>query len=323
MNMNELITKYLSKESTPEENNALLEWVISSEDNKKEFITYCQYWYNTANKKEEAKIDSQKAFNSFLNKTKDLNQEKTTSKETKKISLWQSISAVAAVAILTLGAFFLFNNQGSEIEMASFSNNKNTISELALPDGSIVYLHKGATLEYPKAFASDNRTIEANGHFYIEVTPNKEAPFIINSEDISIEVLGTAFDVNTNQEESDVIVSHGKVLVSSGNQSVVLEKGERADYDVTGLLKSENNDINFLSWQTGILSFEATSLKQVFSDIERHYGCTINVTSEDIYSEKMTGTYQDYEIEDIITIISSTFPSLEFAQEGNIYTVSK
>lgn len=320
MNMNELITKYITKESTPEENFALLNWVVSSDDNKKEFASQCQYWYSSSRANQENNIDTEKAFNLFLQQTKKTIQ---TTHTAKKISLWQKMSAVAAVAILTLGAFFLFNQQ-SDVEMLAVANNQNTISDITLPDGSHVFLHKGASIEYPDHFESNNRTIQAHGHFYCEVEPNKDAPFTVQSKNLSIQVLGTAFDVSTAKNSSEVIVSHGKVRVSSNNESVILEIGERADCSNAGIIASKNTDVNFLSWQTGILTFDNTKLDQVFSDIERHYGCTFIITDNSILEKPLNGTYQDTNVslDGIISIIAETF-ALEFVKNGNAYTVSK
>jgi len=319
--MKELITKYLSNDCTAEEHAMLLDWVISSEENKEEFTATSQQWHSAARLNQEKKIDSTKAFAEFKSKIKSSTNTQP-KKETKVISLWKKISSVAAIAILTVGSFYLFN-QNDDIQMISKTNNQNTIAEVTLKDGSSVYLHKGASIEYPSCFESNARNIKISGHVFCEVARNENAPFTVSTKNFNVQVLGTAFDIQEKANTSEVIVARGKVQVSTqDNQSVILEKNQRADFSEAGLVKSNNTDVNFLSWQTGILVFEATPLQKVFSDLERHFDCKITVENDKINTEKLDGEFQDYELESIVSIINQLFPKLVFTYNDSDITVS-
>ncbi len=317
--MNELITKYLCGESTQEENAQLHAWVISNDENKLEFESTCQAWYISAQLRQEKEFNTEKAFRLFLQKTKAKTETKP---KTKVISLWQKVSSAAAVVALMLGAFFLFNQQ-NQVELLAVTNTQNTISEVTLPDGSSVFLRKNATVKYPSTFEDDKRNIEACGHFFCDVVPNQDAPFTVSTEKVDITVLGTSFDVNCCENNAEVIVSTGKVKVSTDKESVTLVKGECAKFINNALNKSNNTDLNFLSWQTGTLSFEESYLKQVFEDLERHYDVRFDVKDKDILEKQITGTYSNYSIEEMITILSLAFTDVKFDKNKNIYTVSK
>ena len=303
MNIEELITKYLTNEITAEENAYLLDWVISDDSNKKEFITTCQMWYTSSLLKNN--FDSGKAYKKFLeHKSQETIKPKT-------IELWKKLSAVAAVAIITVGVFFLYE---AKPEMVTVANSNQTNKTVVLSDGTQIVLQSGATITYPQEFSKKSRDISVEGTVFCNVKRDESTPFKISTKTLSVEVLGTSFEVSAKQNESHVIVESGKVKVAQNNtknQSIIV-KGERTDITSKGFVTSKNNDINFLSWKTGLLYFNKTPLQKVFSDIERHYSCKIVVKDSKIYNETITGTYQDFTLPDIITLINSAFPSLVF-----------
>lgn len=305
MNIDELITKYLTNESTADENAALLDWVISNESNKKDFIQTCQIWHNT--NLSHSKFDTTKAYNKFLDA-----KNKTLAAQPKTFTLWKAVSAVAAIAILTIGMFFLFQKQ--TIELNTIANNNVTTKTVALPDGSEIFLNDGASVTFPKEFEKSERNISISGTVFCKVFRNENAPFIVKTSTLNVEVLGTSFEVSSKIGENHVIVESGKVKVSEANShnSFIITKGKRIDLNALGFNKSTNADINFSSWKTGLLCFNNTSLKEVFLDLGRHYNCTFIITDESIYNENITGTYQDFSLSNIITIINSAFPKLTF-----------
>lgn len=319
MNITELISKYLQKTSSVDENALLMEWVISSEDNTKEFASICRYWYTSGKKQNQTKFDSHAAFTQFQQVISKSVQQTTKSRTIK--SYWKQMSVAAAVIILFVSSLFIFQNK-EDIILHSVSNQEQAILEITLPDSSIVYLHQDAHITYPSKFDSDSRNIEINGHVFCSVQKNTNAPFIVKNQDISIQVLGTKFDVNN----SSVIVAEGSVQVFSNTnkESVILEKNERADLSKNGeITKSKNNDINFMSWQTGILTFNRTPLLTVFADIERHYNCSIIVSNKEIYTEILTGTYQNHKLQEILEVICAAFPNLSYTQTENTITFQK
>ena len=298
MNTDELITRYLTNENSAQENSSLLDWVISNEANKKEFIQACQIWHNSSLL--NSKFDKNKAYKEF-NQT--ISQPKAT---TKVMSLWKTMSAVAAVAILTIGLFFMM--QSSKPDSITVANNSQAIKTIVLQDGSQIILQKGAEITYPEEFSSNKRTITTSGTVFCSVTPNANAPFVVTNKSIQVQVLGTSFEVN----ESQVIVETGTVEVSIQNQSITITKGERVDISNGTLTKSINNDVNYSSWKTGILYFNNTSLEHVFTDLQRHFKCTFILTNQSLAHEKLTSTFENQSLENTLSMINEAFPTIQF-----------
>ena len=103
-----------------------------------------------------------------------------------------------------------------------------TISTLAetrtvrLPDGSSVMLNHYSSLSYPEKFQSDKREVELNGEAYFEVSKDPKHPFIVQTETIDVQVLGTHFNVDAYHDNLDVKTTllSGSVAVSNKSNSV-------------------------------------------------------------------------------------------------------
>jgi ferric-dicitrate binding protein FerR (iron transport regulator) len=130
---------------------------------------------------------------------------------------------------------------------------------------------------------------------------------------LTITVLGTSFHVNT-IDETYVVVESGKVSVSNGSQSVLLETGERADLQNGTLIASANTDVNLLSWKTGILKFSNTPLSHVYSDLARHYHCEFTYATQntEVPQFNLTGTYQDMTLQETLQTIELTIPQVHY-----------
>lgn len=300
MNTDELITRYLTNENSAQENSSLLDWVISNEANKKEFIQACQIWHNTSLL--NSKFDKNKAYKEF-NQT--ISQPKVA---TKVFSVWKTMSAVAAVAILTIGLFFMM--QSSKPDSITVANNSQAIKTIVLKDGSQIILQKGSEITYPEKFSSNKRSITTSGTVFCAVTPNPNAPFVVTNKSIQVQVLGTSFEVN----ESQVIVETGTVEVRTQSQSITITKGERVDVSNGMLSKSINNDVNYSSWKTGVLYFNNTSLTHVFTDLQRHFKCAFTITNQSLAHEKLTGTFENQSLENTIAMINEAFPTIQFVK---------
>lgn len=308
MNTEELITRYLTNENSAQENSMLLEWVISNEANKKEFIQACQIWHNSSLL--NAKFDKNKAYKEF-NQT--ISQPKPV---VKSFSLWKAMSAVAAVAILTIGLFFMMRT--SAPDSITVANTTESIKTIVLQDGSQIVLQKGAEVTYPTEFENNERNISASGTIFCSVTPNADAPFVVTNNAVQVTVLGTSFEVS----ESQVIVETGKVQVQSPSNIIVVTKGERVDISNGALKKSDNSDVNYASWKTGVLYFNNTPLNSVCKDLQRHYACEFILSNSSLANEKLTGTFENQSIENTILMIQEVFPNIQFVKiDANTYEV--
>ena len=149
-----------------------------------------------------------------------------------------------------------------------------SIHPLVLPDGSQVQLNQHAQLSYQESFWGDLRRVQLQGEGFFKVFPNKHQPFVIESSNASIRVVGTQFNVRQNKAGLWVAVSEGKVILSNDQgKSVSLVKNQWGQALLDGSLTVENSDVhNYLSWQKGhTLEFKNVAFPVVAKQLERLY----------------------------------------------------
>ncbi|MDR2963173.1 MAG: FecR domain-containing protein [Bacteroidales bacterium] len=316
----ELIIRYVTGQSSDSESRELLAWVRRSPANEREFLDFCAVWYGSARAQ---RFDAQKAYAQFAQKVNITPEEHKTEQKGKIIQFWKPLVAIAAVALLFVGLFF-FQRTEPHVEFVTIANTAIEPLHVFLPDSSEIILQQNAQVSYPAQFAANARNIEASGVLFCKIARNEQAPFTVNCKDFTVQVLGTEFEIETTAGNAHVIVEEGKVRVCNvaTHAEVNVTAHERVDVEKNALQKSKNEDENFLSWSTGLLRFANTPLSTVFSDLQRHYKCTITVADSTIHTSKITGTYQNMELNDILEIIHSAFPQVHFTLSHNSHEIT-
>lgn len=223
---------------------------------------------------------------------------------------------IVGVALLISGYELFFNPaaSGQMLEVTAINQSVNTVT---LPDGSVVSLNSNTRLRYPKKFGKNIREVSVEGEAFFEVKPNKIKPFVIHAGNAQIKVLGTSFNVNAYPElkKVEVIVETGRVLVvnktteASQNKELILIPGDKGtlDFSSNALLKTTNNDLNFLAWKTHNLIFKATSFGEVIGDLEKVYKVNIRLADPKLNDLLLTAHFNDYSLDFILKVIETTF----------------
>lgn len=168
------------------------------------------------------------------------------------------LAAAAAVILLCLsvGTVYLYMQPTSLQTVSTMAETRNVI----LPDGSSVLLNRHSSLSYPKRFKSDNREVQLTGEAYFEVSKDQKHPFIVQTEHINVQVLGTHFNVDAyrNNPEVKTTLLTGSVAVSNKSNSVrmILKPNEIAIYNKVGnklTRQVTKNAKDEISWRDGEL----------------------------------------------------------------------
>lgn len=135
---------------------------------------------------------------------------------------------------------------------STFIVSELEVRHVYLPDSSSVWLNANSRLSYSSNFGQKLREVALEGEGYFEVTPDATKKFIVQGKEGRAIVLGTAFDMITNDSIFMVTVAEGKVAVIAGeNPEVNLVHGERAARVKSGnLVKSKNADPRFDAWRS-------------------------------------------------------------------------
>jgi len=165
--------------------------------------------------------------------------------------------------------------------------------EIALPDGTHVWMNAASSLKYPAAFASlKERRVELHGEAYFQVAKDKQHPFIVRTVQQEVRVLGTHFNINSYADEPEVKTTliEGSVNVFNlkSKNSKILNPGQQATVNGDEL-KVGNADVDqAVSWKNGDFVFVGEDLKAVMRQVARWYDVEIeyqgNVNASGIVS---------------------------------------
>lgn len=69
-------------------------------------------------------------------------------------------------------------------------------SFITFSDGTRVAVNANTRIVYPSEFSGHKREIYVNGEVYLQVSPDKKHPFVVKTNRMEVEVLGTEFNVS-------------------------------------------------------------------------------------------------------------------------------
>lgn len=281
--MDEIILKYLNETATDNELEQLLKWLDKNEENLQYFSEIRDLWLASA-KPFANTLDDAEAFNRFKKEVLTYEFRQKSKRFTLK---WLSAAAVLLL-VCSVGSYYagkksisLQTVQVVVNQITTGTGNKRTIT---LPDGTFVWLNSDSRLIYPEKFTSNIRKVTLEGEGYFEVTPNKNAPFYVEVENMTVKVLGTHFNVQSYKHKKcteTVLLSgkveilcknNGKVIALSPNQKISFDKKQK-NYTV-----QQVNATDYALWKEEQLTFDNEELGVILTKIGYWY--SVNMVYE-------------------------------------------
>jgi len=189
-------------------------------------------------------------------------------------------------------------------------------SVVALADGTLINLNAGSSLRYPNGFkAEGNREVFLTGEAYFQVSHDAKRPFLVHTDDLEIEVLGTHFNVQAYADEknSNTLLVNGVVQVkqkSNPEDAVVLKPGMQASY-TQGSKTLEIASVNtapYIAWVKGQLYFDQADFPQIARILERKFDVQIQVNNTALKKEKFTAKFKAESLEQILKSFNESYP---------------
>jgi len=228
--------------------------------------------------------------------------------------------AAVVTGLLTISAWLLLVNHQHAVQktivaqhrsdLLQKTNNSAQPLKIKMEDGSVITLQPGSTIHFPAHFLSDKRETRLNGEAFFEVSKNPDRPFFVYYKNLVTHVLGTSFNIKTNNEKKqvEVAVVTGKVqvyenrdslldkatktngVILTPNQKVIYKEEERqftatVVNDPLPLVQPITNTTSL----SAAFNFNETPLQQIFQLLEKMYGLEIVVENDRIYSCLFTG----------------------------------
>ncbi len=310
----EQIIAYLENRHSVEEKEKLENWISESAENEKQFNEIKMLFANSEKLKIAFEPSPEKALqkvNQALNR--------------KRFIRWTQSAAAAILLIFVITkVVFLILPKTEWIEITAQQQQ-----EIFLPDSSLVVLAQNAQIKYPEEFNKTERTVLLNGKAYFEIQRNKEQPFVVNTSNTKITVLGTKFLVNASVATTEqVIVDEGKVSFSQIHQGqnnvIYLTENEIGTWNAYNnkISESKVTGKNVNSWLSGILTFNDNTLSEVINDFKRVYNINIELVEKDYETKKYTGNFKNTKPEIALETVAITL-NLSIEKRGNTYIFRK
>jgi transmembrane sensor len=302
-----LIEKILSGTASIKDNEEFSAWLSDSDEHKNIYERIKAIWEKLDGVYEGEFFDKAAA----KAKIEAIIQAKTSSKRTlfHKVRAQPWLSAAALLPFI-LGTWLLIgHNKSSDFMMYKTESNTR---EIVLSDNSKVWLNINSSLKVPHVFKKNSRSIELTGEAFFDIQRDESRPFSILTGRTITKVLGTSFNIcqNTVNSNVDVTVKSGRVAFYKNylfSKRIILLTNDIGHYDSQAqkIYNSVNNNINYLSWKTGVLTFYDTPLNQVCMQLSKHYQKEVKITKS-AADLTITGEFQNESLQDVVNTVALT-----------------
>lgn len=184
---------------------------------------------------------------------------------------WKPMVSVAAAAAVIIALVMFWPSA----ELIHHETANGNTKDIQLPDMSVAHLNAASSITYSDDWDKE-RTLSLNGEAFFEV--KKGSRFSVVTEQGIVEVLGTSFDVMSRKNQFRVECRTGRVKVSlnAGKSEVEITPGKAAIMEGKSLVIADF-DVNQSDWRNGDFNYEDVAVEQVFEEIARQYGVTVEL----------------------------------------------
>lgn len=225
---------------------------------------------------------------------------------------WLFVAASLFFAMIGVGMYIL-----SKKGISTYATEYGEIKSVTLPDNSFVMLNGNSTLVYSNNEGQSTRELWLQGEASFKVTHTvNQQPFILHVTDsITIQVLGTEFNVENRTSGTTIALKSGKIRLilnkKHSARNIQITPGEVVAFDAKGntnLQKTKKGTENSFSWQQKKLVLNHTTLKEILVKIEETQGLSFNTPDSALLFRSASGTLPlDNNKEQLLSDLSELF----------------
>lgn len=262
----EIINRYLRGEAAPEERIRIMKMIDEDPSFRKEFLAM------------------RKIYDALLI-SDDIGGMKKRVRKGMAVRILRFVASMAAAASLAVGVtyFIMSDKEEENIMVQRFEAPEGHRTEAVLSDGTMICLNSGSRLEILSSVKNERR-VRLDGEAYLNVAHNEDRPFILETSEMEVKVLGTSFDVSTYGNVHSVVLVEGSVEVNNAvsSEKTVIEPDQMYVFDrSTGQSGVKYVDaLSMVTWKDGYLNLQNMTVEELFSRLEHYYGVRI-ICSDD------------------------------------------
>jgi len=231
-------------------------------------------------------------------------------------------ASFAAVLLITFGIYYY-----QQPEQITYVTGYGETKEIILPDSSKVILNANSQLSFINNWEGQTaREINIEGEAFFDVVHKVDhQPFkVFSSQGVSIEVLGTEFNVYNRSEETEVVLSSGLVTLSfpvkEKEGKIVMNPGDLVEFKESKYQRKQVNTSLYTSWKDNILNLDETSLEEIIKMAKNNYGIEVEVMNSSALKQTASGSMPLGDAENFMEQISKIF-NIEIEQEQSKYLI--
>ena len=236
--------------------------------------------------------------------------------------VWPLAIAVASFSLILM-AWIWFDSPQEIAYQTAYGETK----EIILPDSSKVILNSNSKLTFVDNWEGQMaREIWIEGEAFFSVVHKEDhQPFkVLSSQNVSIEVLGTEFNVYNRSQETEVVLTSGMVTLSfpvkEKEGKILMSPGELVEFKGSKFQRKKVNTSLYTSWKDNILNLDETSLGEIITMAKNNYGIEIECEDEEMLMQTASGSMPLVNAENLMDQISKIF-NIEIVNEQNKYLI--
>lgn len=315
-NKNELdiqIARYLSNEMNEIEKKAFEGRLHSSQADKASFDAAREAWAFFPGNSIGRSEGSEKAWQTLSGRLQRENLIPAGQLSQRRVKFVSILKAAIIIGLFVIpGLFYILSLLKSDqidgynqvVSLDSTATQVQTLSE-----GSIVYLAGNSKFSFPSVFESKERKVLLDGKAFFDIAHIEKQPFIIETEDATVKVLGTAFELTGGKKKCfNLTVSRGAVMVIPhkwNEPDIMVTAGESVKIIDSKIIKYKSAFQP--SWYSHKLQFRDETLVSILLVLNRNFGTNFTIDKPETGMQRMTATFNNDTPETIAKLICLTF----------------
>ena len=308
--MDDIIIRVLNGKAEPIEERRLANWLAESSQNEQHFreVSAIWDWTATAAPAYDAELlPVPPTLETIISQgdalaRQDVRRRFARGLGRKEIRPW---AAAAVIAAVSLGVWIGRLGPAAErVAGTQYVAGSVEATSVALADGSFIRLAPGSRVRFAEGEGLREAWLSGRGFFAVESDP--ERPFLVHTDLGEARVLGTRFEIATENAEMKVLVVEGRVAVTAMNgRAAEVSRGQVARLRANGDFSVETveNVYDLLDWPGGILIFQSTPLPWVLEEVSAYFGVTIALDDPALTTRTLTAWFGDETLDEVVESI--------------------
>lgn len=303
--MNEFVLlRYFNNELNDEEIAAVESWIMSSDENR----TTAQHYYHVCLAAESLNRE-ERTLAALASVKSRIGFKKARKSPTTPLWFRHVAAALLLISLSFAGWYMIGSGISGRPHYIEVRMSPGMTGHIELPDGSEVWLNSNSYLKYPARFTGDNRTVVLDGEAYFAVKKDNGKKFTVNTEKVSIRVLGTAFNVDAYGTSKFITATLAEGSVSlfykdrdCNEQNIVMQPGEQTVYnkETRAVRLNRLSSLQEIAWKDGNIVWRSTPLKDALLVLGKRFNVDFVVKNESLYHHSFTGSFKNQDLDCIL-----------------------